>query len=143
MLRKSTPKKRHAGEWRPLFLADLAKNGNVWAACRAAGIDRKTAYNHRDQSPEFAAAWDVALQDAIDILEAVAAERARKSSDTLLIFLLKAHRPDKYRETVRNEHSGPNGGPIRTSITVSADDLASARARALEYEAGLLNNDAD
>jgi hypothetical protein len=31
-------------------------------------------------------------------------------SDNLLMFMLKGHRPDKYRE--RFEHSGPNGGPI-------------------------------
>lgn len=30
-------------------------------------------------------------------------------SDVLTIFLLKAHRPDKYRETVAHRHSGPDG----------------------------------
>jgi hypothetical protein len=34
-------------------------------------------------------------------------------SDTLLIFLLKGIRPEKYRE--RFEHSGPEGGPIEFS----------------------------
>jgi hypothetical protein len=109
----ATPKKRVlADEWRPKFLASLRNSGNVRAACLAAGIDRRTAYRNRDNSTEFAAQWDEALQDAIDALEAVAINRARTSSDTLLIFLLKAHRPEKYRETVRNEHSGPNGEPL-------------------------------
>lgn len=31
-------------------------------------------------------------------------------SDTLMIFLLKAHRPDKYRD--RHEVTGPAGGPV-------------------------------
>lgn len=35
----------------------------------------------------------------------------REYSDTLAIFLLKAHKPEKYRE--RHEHTGPNGGPIQ------------------------------
>lgn len=34
-------------------------------------------------------------------------------SDTLLIFLLKAHRPERFRERLSLEHSGDGGGPIR------------------------------
>jgi hypothetical protein len=34
-------------------------------------------------------------------------------SDTLLIFLLKGLRPEKYRE--RFEHSGAGGGPLQLS----------------------------
>jgi hypothetical protein len=33
-------------------------------------------------------------------------------SDTLMIFLLKAHRPKKFRENVRHEHTGDGGGPV-------------------------------
>lgn len=96
---KVTPKKkRSAGEWRPVFLATLRNSGNVRAACEKAGIARKTAYDHKDRSPEFAAQWDEAIQEACDILEAAAFRRATASSDTLLIFLLKANRPAKYRE---------------------------------------------
>lgn len=98
---KSTPKKS-AGEWRPAFIETLRNTANVRYACQKAGIDRKTAYKHRDSAPEFAAQWEEALEDAIDTLEAVAQDRARKNSDTLLIFLLKAHRPDKYRENTRS-----------------------------------------
>jgi hypothetical protein len=32
-------------------------------------------------------------------------------SDVLMMFMLKGHRPEKYRE--RFEHSGPNGGPMQ------------------------------
>lgn len=81
------------------FLAAFRDSGNVRASCFAAGIARRTAYDWRDAYPDFAAQWDAALDDAIDVLEAVAQQRAKATSDTLLIFLLKAHRPDKYRET--------------------------------------------
>lgn len=107
---QSTPKK--ARDWREEFIAALRDNGNVAEACRRAHIDRKTAYNLRKKSATFAAQWEEALEDAIEELERVANWRARMTSDTLLIFLLKAHRPDKYREVVRNEHSGPNGGEL-------------------------------
>lgn len=102
-LEKLTPKK--ADEWRPTFIATLRNSGNIRAACQAAGITRQVAYMHRNKAPEFAKDWDEALQDAIDALEAVAIQRARASSDTLLIFLLKAHRPGVYRETINQHHT--------------------------------------
>jgi hypothetical protein len=46
----------------------------------------------------------------------------RKYSDTLLIFLLKANRPEKFKE--RHEHSGPKGGPIQVQPVVDPLDLA-------------------
>lgn len=95
MATKATPKN---GAWRPRFLEVLAGTCNVRLACHAAGINRVTAYRTRARCPEFAAAWKAAEEDACDLLEAEAWKRARDSSDTLLIFLLKAHRPEKYAE---------------------------------------------
>ena len=58
----------------------------------------------------FPAAFDYrapsSLAEAVDILEAAAWTRAKADSDTLLIFLLKAHRPAMYRERVNLHHSG-------------------------------------
>lgn len=42
----------------------------------------------------------------------------RKYSDTLLIFLLKGHYPEKYRDRISQEVSGPGGGPIDNQINV-------------------------
>lgn len=39
-------------------------------------------------------------------------------SDTMMIFMLKAMFPEKYRERYGLEHSGPNGGPINTGAKV-------------------------
>jgi hypothetical protein len=108
------------------FLTALRKSGNVSAACRSARIGRQRVYERRESDPEFAAAWDVALDEAVDSLESEGWRRARDGtlkpifyegqkcgeireySDTLLIFLLKGHRPARFRETVRQEqqHSG-------------------------------------
>lgn len=118
-----TPKKakRTAGEWRPAFLAALRGSGNVRAACQAAGVSREVAYRHRDASLPFRAAWEEALADAIDGLEAVARKRALETSDTLLIFLLKAHRPELYRETQRHELTDAQGGPLTLRVEVVRD----------------------
>jgi hypothetical protein len=119
-----TPKKkrRQASEWRPAFIAALRNSGNVRASCHAADVSRETVYNHREASAEFRADWDSALEDAIDVLEATARQRAQASSDTLLIFLLKAHRPDKYRETTVNKLEG------NVTIRIEYDDADPAPA---------------
>jgi hypothetical protein len=39
-------------------------------------------------------------------LEDEALRRAKDKSDTLLIFLLKARRPEKYKDRISTEHSG-------------------------------------
>lgn len=116
---KSTPEKkrrRGAGEWIPTFLATLRNSGNVRLACQKAGIDRKTAYKWKERSREFREQWQEALDDACDVLEAEAWNRARGGSDLLLIFLLKAHRPDIYRETTRHEVTGAGGKPIQIKV---------------------------
>jgi hypothetical protein len=110
-----TPQKRTA-RWRAKFLDALAKSGNVLLACRSAGIGRATAYVHRNRFPVFAQKWDDAIDESIDIMEAEARRRAiqgterrvfyqggeidvvRDYSDVLLIFLLKAHRPERFRD---------------------------------------------
>jgi len=61
------------------------------------------AYRWRDRSPTFRREWDIAIEEAVDTLEAAARARALAGDSVLLIFLLKAHRPDIYRETVRHE----------------------------------------
>ncbi|HEY7218992.1 MAG TPA: hypothetical protein VH985_11450 [Candidatus Binatia bacterium] len=99
---KSTPRKK-AGKpvdtsWHPRFIEILSQSCNVTLACKGAGVDRVTAYNHKRDLPDFAAAWEDAKEGAIEILEAEAWQRARKQSDLLMIFLLKAHKPEKYRE---------------------------------------------
>ena len=81
-----------------VLCAALAEGKSIGAACKAAGVARTTYYEWRESSPEFAAQADDAIEAGTDKLEDVAIERAEKSSDLLLIFMLKARRPGKYRE---------------------------------------------
>ncbi len=79
------------------------------------GIDRDTVYKRAGRDPQFTAAWAQAREDAIDGLEAEARRRALSTSDTLLMFLLRANRPAKYRDNARLELTGEGGGPIVTA----------------------------
>lgn len=114
---ESTPKKEGVPlntSWHTRFLEILGTTCNITLAARGAGIDRVTAYNHYKALPEFASAWEDAKEAAVEILEAEAWQRARKQSDTLMIFLLKAHKPDKYRERMEL---------AQTSVNINWDDL--------------------
>jgi len=116
--------------WRASFLETLAATGNVSSAIAAADVSRTFVYAERQRDQEFAAQWDLALDDATDVLEFEARRRAvegweepvfgslgqgqgsgeigtvRKYSDTLLIFLMKGANPEKYRDRADVRHSG-------------------------------------
>ncbi len=87
-------------DWTPRFLELIRGTGNVRLAADGAGVDRTTPYARAARDPRFAEAWARAEQDAIDVLEAEARRRALSASDALLMFLLRAHRPERYRESV-------------------------------------------
>ena len=118
-----TPKK----VWKPDFLEALRETATVTEACRVAGIGRATAYRARQQDEAFAVAWADVEEESTETLESVAVQRARDGSDTLMIFLLKSRRPQKYRENVKIEH----GGEIRTDLDELTRDQLRERARVL------------
>ena len=87
-------------------------------------IGRRTAYDWREADEDFAKDWEDAVEAGTDALEDVAIERAKNSSDTMLIFMLKARRPEKFRENRTYEHRGPSGGPVQFTMTLHRDESA-------------------
>lgn len=126
--------------WQARFVTAFRERGLVRYACEAAGVSKQHAYKVRAEDPSFRAAWDEAREDAIEVLEREARRRAvdgvqkpvyqgkelvghvTEYSDVLLIFTLKAMRPEMYRDRVSAEISGPQGGPIRTEQVLSGMD---------------------
>jgi len=98
-----TPKKE---DWEDTFIELLATSCNVSLSARGANISRDHVYKRRKKSAKFRKRWNAAKAEAIELLEAEAWARTRKTSDTLMIFLLKAHKPRKYRETQHIKQSG-------------------------------------
>jgi len=106
-------------EWVPDFLAALALSPNVALACRTAGVSRVTAYDLRHADAAFAAAWQEAVDESTDELVGEMYRRAKdgvpepvyykgevcghilRYSNTLAIFLAKAHRPGVYGDKLR------------------------------------------
>jgi hypothetical protein len=136
------------------FLKALAETGNITAAVLLAGTSRTRVYELRKVDEAFRAGWDEAENTASDRLEAEAWRRAvdgvqeplvsagkivrdddgnpiaiRRYSDAILTLLLKARRPEKFRERSSVEMSGPGGKPIevadaRQRISTELDKIA-------------------
>lgn len=87
-----TPKKQET------FIEELRKGKSVAAAAEMVCVSRQTVYLRRNADPAFADEWDTAIEIGTDRLEDTALKRAEDGSDTLLIFLLKARRPEKFKD---------------------------------------------
>lgn len=130
---KMTPERKTA------FLGALRHNGgNATNAAKIVEVSKETVFHHKRLDPEFAAEWIKAVHESTDVLESEAIRRAvdgftepiffqgvqcgevRKYSDLLLIFMLKARRPNVYRENIRHEHGGLDDRPI--SIHAVSDE---------------------
>ena len=113
------PTYKNTGEWKPAFLAYLRKMPNVTKAAKAAGVERKWTYKEREYDAQFAADWDDAIREAIDEIEALAIQNARAGDarwQTMMIFMLKSWKPDRYKETVQTELTGPGGGSLTINV---------------------------
>lgn len=111
-------------EAREKFLAALSQGASVSGAANASGLPRSTAYDLRKEEEIFAKAWDEAVEAGTDALEDEAIRRAKDGvpkpvfykgmacgevqeySDSLLMFTLRARRPDKYRENMKIDVTG-------------------------------------
>ena len=109
-------RRKNKQRWQPIFLKSLTETCSVRTSVKLAGISRSTAYRAREADAKFAEDWDDAVDDAVDNLEAEARRRAlhgieepvfylgkqvgtiRRYSDSLIMFLLKAYRPERFRE---------------------------------------------
>ncbi len=85
-------------------------------AARAAGISRQRCYKARQAEPAFEERWRQAEAEAVERLEVEARRRAMAHSDTLMLGLLRAHKPAMYDPRHRLEVSGPEGGPIPVTL---------------------------
>jgi hypothetical protein len=128
--------------WVGRFIETLSNTGNVRVACQAASVDRSEVYRRRGFDQPFRDRWETALDQYVEVLEAelhrravqgvekkkshfykgklVGTDTVREFSDVLLIFRLKALRPDVYRD--------------RYEVTHKTDDDVDAEIKRLDAE---------
>ena len=105
----SLPAEREAR--RAAFLLALADVPNVSRAARHAGLSRTALYDERKRDPDFAEAWDDAIDEAIARLEETAfrwaedESRPAASSADMLKFLLRAWN-ERYADQRRTRLQG-------------------------------------
>ena len=121
-------RKKRTPEKEAEFLAALTEGGgNVSEACRQVRIGLRTVYEWRQGDKAFTESWDRAVERGSNFLEDEAIRRAmqgveepvfyqgkkvstiRRYSDTLLIFMLKARRPEKFKDRSEVQHKGLEG----------------------------------
>ncbi|HHW41269.1 MAG TPA: hypothetical protein GXX19_08995 [Syntrophomonadaceae bacterium] len=127
-------KKRLSAKQRA-FLAAYAETGNITRAAELSKTARVMHYTWLEKSEAYRQAFAEAEEMAADRLEQEARRRAIEGvqkpvfhkgqvcgtvteySDTLLIFLLKGARPEKYKERSNVElENGASGEPLRIII---------------------------
>lgn len=136
------------------FLAALAETGSVTKAIALTGVKVRTLYGLKKSDEEFAKQWEAALDAGVDQLIDEARRRAydgveeqvfdkngqltgvrKKFSDILLMFLIKAKRPE-YRDRYGVEMTGKDGGPIEVTGGISALIGMAKQNEALRAPAG-------
>jgi len=117
--------------WTNAFLTALGECGILSRAAEAAGVDRATVWRRTQSDKDFAELVDLAMEQAIDKLEAEARRRALDGveepvyqggqwvgskivySDSLMALLLKGRRKKVFAD--RTELTGADGGPVATA----------------------------
>lgn len=117
-------------------ITDLA---SVSAACKKCKIPRSTFYTWLEGDKDFRLRYKKALRLGTKALEDEAIRRAfvgvskpifqygelvgyeKRYSDTLLMFMLKALAPNKYKERTLQEQTGKDGGPIQNEMKISVE----------------------
>lgn len=130
--------KKGLAEKERIFFDKLRETGNVTAATQAAGLDRSAVYRKRNSNKKFRQAWQEAMEEALDKLEAIVWEKAMGSNDNdqqstvksadekLAIFLLKAHRPEIFGDgklRKRPEGSGMDNSSARKKLLSRIDQI--------------------
>lgn len=132
--------------WMPLFLKEIAEGASVKDAGDAAGIGSRALYSRRKTDPDFRREWCEAAEVGTRLLEQEAQRRAyhgtlkpvffkgeqcgtiREYSDTLMMFLLKARKPDEYRDRKGDDSAKPTAVNI---TVVNVDSLPPAERSAV------------
>jgi len=137
------------------FLDAFKASGNITAACRIAGIDRRSFYRWKEEDGAFLTAYQYAEEEAMDLLDLSARQRAvcgverivvsggkivtipdgnggekpliqREYSDAVLLALLRAHHP-LYRP---QQHVRVSSGTTRQK---TLDEIADILKRLQSY----------
>lgn len=143
------------------FLDAVGSGWSVTAAAERAGFSRQRFYELRDEDESFAVEWTQADERGTQVLEDELRKRAvegwdedtfdgdgmlqrrvRRYSPALLIFLLKAKRPDVYRDNATVQVTGADGGPVQMIADYRPTTLGDLLRLARELDVDTIDGEA-
>lgn len=122
-----------------VFLNALVQTGgNVTKASALVGTSRQNVMRWLASDPAFAGLYNDALEAGTENLEERCYERAMETSDRLAEFLLRARKPDKYRENIKLDTevslSDQDVSRIGESLMSSLVEAAQRRAQSVDVK---------
>ena len=127
-----------------VLIATLEEYGTIRKACEVSGVPRKTYDVWNRDDPEFSVSADLARRSFAESLEELALERVKnpekgKGSDVLLLGLLNANMPHKFRpQLALNEDSAKE---LITEWRKAAKEVK--KDKPAQDEAAVLNEDVE
>ena len=112
-------RKKSPGTWHR-YLRYLKQSYTMGAALEAAKVSRQTLLKKRQEDPYFAELEQQAYDHGTEMLEQAAIKRAKRKSDTLMMFTLKARNRKRFSE--RHVVTGEDGGPLIAFLQSLPDD---------------------
>lgn len=104
------------------FIDAYASNGGITkSALRSSNVSRETLEEWRLKDEVFKKAMKIAEEHWVEELRKSAFLRAQSKSDVLLMFLLKAMKPEEFDDDVRKQQyvgisANPNNIPVRATL---------------------------
>lgn len=104
------------------FIDAYASNGGITKnALKTSGVPREELDEWKLKDEEFKKSLKIAEQHWVEELRKSAFIRAQSKSDVLLMFLLKAMKPEEFDDDVRKQqyvglNSNPNNIPVRATL---------------------------
>ena len=138
------------------FFAALSAFPNITNACQIARISPSYVYQQRKENPEFREKFEECMALGVQAVEDMALQRAFKGyekgiyyqgnkvateyepSDRLAEFVLKAHKPEKYRENATTFNIGANSlvavlsGMPRSDVLEQSEELKQLEAKVID-----------
>ena len=110
--------------WEQPFLDALRQTGTVLVACRRANISRPTAYRRKKTNKKFRKAWEVAVEDSLDIHEYQVHKASIDGDAATSRWILARRRPEKWGDVkIGIQHSGKiSTDTQRVEILLVGDD---------------------
>ena len=104
------------------FIDAYTTNGGITkSALRSSGVSRASLERWKTEDQEFKKALKIAEEHWVEELRKAAFMRAQAKSDVLLMFLLKAMKPEEFDDDVRKTqyvglNSNPDNIPVRATL---------------------------